>query len=277
MYDGDTRYNHGLPDPGRPRTTESQMTQRLVCLLLVLVLAATAGCASKRDDRRGGDPAENARRLYEDANASMRGGNFAAAIGSFENLTAIYPFSEEARQARLNLMYAYWRNEQPDSTIAAADRFILENPTHPRVDYALYMKGLARFPPDAGPLERLFRHDKHLRPSVEMQNAFNTFAQLLQQHPESEYTEDARQRMLYLRNRMAMHEVRVAEFYLDRHAHVAAINRARRVVESFDETPAVLPALQVMLQGYENLGLDDLAAETRRVIALNDPGRRGRR
>jgi len=276
VYDGDTRYNHGLPDPGRPRTTESQMTQRLVCLLLVLVLAATAGCASKRD-QLGGDPAENARRLYEDANASMRGGNFAAAIGSFENLTAIYPFSEEARQARLNLMYAYWRNEQPDSTIAAADRFILENPTHPRVDYALYMKGLARFPPDAGPLERLFRHDKHLRPSVEMQNAFNTFAQLLQQHPESEYTEDARQRMLYLRNRMAMHEVRVAEFYLDRHAHVAAINRARRVVESFDETPAVLPALQIMLQGYENLGLDDLAAETRRVIALNDPGRRGRR
>jgi outer membrane protein assembly factor BamD (BamD/ComL family) len=49
------------------------------------------------------------------------------------------------------------------------------------------------------------------------------------------------------------------------------------VVESFDETPAVLPALQIMLQGYENLGLDDLAAETRRVIALNDPGRRGRR
>jgi outer membrane protein assembly factor BamD len=276
VYDGDTRYNHRLPDPGRPRTTEFPMTQRLVCLLLVLVLAATAGCASSREDR-GRDPAENARRLYEDANASMRGGNYAAAIGAFENLTAIYPFSEEARQARLDLMFAYWRNEQPDSAIAAADRFILENPTHPRVDYALYMKGLARFPPDAGALERLFRHDKHLRPSVEMQNAFNTFAQLLQQHPDSEYAEDARQRMVYLRNRMAMHEVRVAEFYLDRHAHVAAINRARRVVETFDETPAVLPALQIMLQGYENLGLDDLAAETRRVIALNDPGRRARR
>jgi outer membrane protein assembly factor BamD len=165
------------------------MTQRLVCLLLVLVLAATAGCASSREDR-GKDPAENARRLYEDASDSMLGGNFAAAISAFENLTAIYPFSEEARQARLDLMYAYWRNEQPDSAIAAADRFILENPTHPRVDYALYMKGLARFPPNSGALEQLFRHDKHLRPPGEMQNAFNTFGQLLQQHPDSEYGGD---------------------------------------------------------------------------------------
>lgn len=248
------------------------MTQRLVCLLLVLVLAASAGCASKRGDKAGVDPTENARRLFENANKAMRSGSYAAAIGGFENLTAIYPFSEEARQAQLNLMYVYWRNEEPDNAVQAADRFILENPTHPRVDYALYMKGLARFPRDSGPLERLFRADINKRPPVDLMNSYNTFAQLLQQHPGSAYEEDARQRMIYLRNRLAMHEIRVAEFYLERHAHVAAINRARFVLESYQETPAAIPALRIMATGYESLGLEDLAAETRRAIAVNDPG-----
>jgi outer membrane protein assembly factor BamD len=248
------------------------MIKRLLCLILIAVLATTTGCASRRDGA-GGDAAENARRLYEEADKAMRSGNFASAVSAFENLTAIYPFSEEARQGQLNLLYVYLRNDQPDSVISAADRFMLENPTHPRVDYALYMKGLARFPRDAGPLERLFRVDLDKRPPTGMTESFNTFAQLVQRYPNSEYAEDARQRMIYLRNRLAAHEIRVAEFYLERQAHVAAINRARHVVETFQETPEVIPALRIMARAYDNLGLTELAADTRRVIQENDAGR----
>lgn len=245
------------------------MTQRLACLLLVIALAATAGCASSRKDRIGSDPSETARYLFERSNKQLQSGNFASAITGFEALTAVYPFSEEARQSQLSLMYAYWRNDQPDSAVTAADRFILENPTHPRVDYALYIKGLARFPRDAGVLERLFRSDLDKRPPGDMQNSFNTFAQLLQQFPESEYAADARQRMIYLRNRLAAHELSVADFYLQRHAHVAAINRSRYLIETYQETPAVIPALRIMAQAYDNLGLPELAEDTRKVIAAN--------
>jgi outer membrane protein assembly factor BamD len=243
------------------------MTQRLVCLLLVVALAATAGCAGRRGSER--DPFETAQRLYEQGNSRLNAGNFASAVSAFEALTAIYPFSEEARQAQLSLIYAYWRNDQPDSVVSAADQFILENPTHPRVDYALYLKGLARFPSDAGPLERLFRVNLDKRPPNEMQTSFNTFAQLLQQHPQSEYVNDARQRMIYLRNRMAAHELVVAEFYHDRNAHVAAITRVRYILENYQETPSVLPALRLMARSYDSLGLTELAADTRRVIEAN--------
>jgi outer membrane protein assembly factor BamD len=243
------------------------MIQRLACLLLVVALAATAGCASRGGSER--DPFETAQRLNEQATARLEAGNFASAISGFEALTAIYPFSEEARQAQLNLMYAYWRNDQPESVISAADQFILENPTHPRVDYALFMKGLARFPMDAGPLERTFRVNLDKRPIGDMQASFNTFAQLLQQHPQSEYVNDARQRMIYLRNRMAAHELVVAEFYHDRNAHVAAITRVRYILENYQETPSVLPALRLMARSYDSLGLTDLAADARRVIEAN--------
>lgn len=249
------------------------MTRRLVCLLLAVTLAATAGCAGnrKKDER---DPDETARRVYERAERAMGSGNYANAISGYEALTSIYPFAEESRQAQLNLMYAYLRNEEPDSAIAAADRFLLENPTHPRADYALYIKGLARFPRDPGPMERLFRVNLDERPPGEMLASFNTFAELLQRYPDSEYVGDARQRMIHLRNRLAAHEVMVADFYFRRHAYVAAINRSRYVLENFQETEAVLPALRIMARSYDSLGLAELASDTRRVIAANDPGRK---
>lgn len=245
-------------------------------LLIVLLLATSAGCAMWSSDDTEIDADENARILYGRANEALLAGNFVSAIDSLENLTAVYPFSEEARQAQLDLMYAYWRNNLPDSAIGAADRFMLENPTHPRVDYALYIQGLARFPPGPGPLESLFNTDMDKRPAGQMQAAFNTFQQLLQQHPESRYAADARQRMIYLRNRLATREVRVAEFYADRSAYVAAINRARNVLENFQETPAVMPALRIMERSYQELEMEALAADTRRIIEANEGRDAGR-
>jgi outer membrane protein assembly factor BamD len=245
------------------------MTSRLSALLSLLALAALAtGCASGRDDDLP-DPDSSAQRIFAQAEKAMASGNYPAAIAAYENLTAVYPFSDEARQSQLNLMYVYLRSDQPESVVAAADRFMLENPTHPRVDYALYMKGLARFPREAGPLERLFRIDLDKRPPAGMQQSFNTFQQLLQQHPQSVYAEDARQRMIYLRNRLAAHEGTVAQFYLDRDAYVAAVNRARTVLEAFQETPSVIPALEIMAQAYDKLGLQELAADTRRILEAN--------
>lgn len=245
------------------------MTPRLRALLALVALAAlAAGCASGRDDDLP-DPDTSAARIFNQAEKAMAGGNYPTAIAAYENLTAVYPFSEEARQAQLNLMFVYLRSEQPESVVAAADRFMLENPTHPRVDYALYMKGLARFPREAGPLERFFRIDIDKRPPAGMLESFNTFQQLLQQHPQSIYAEDARQRMVYLRNRLAAHEVTVAQFYLDRDAYVAAVNRARTVLNTFQETPSVIPALEIMAQAYDELGLQALAADTRRILEAN--------
>mgnify|MGYP001241585891 CR=1 FL=1 len=253
-----------------PRPEFMNRRHLVLLLLLLLALAGTPGCALfGGDGEEDIDPDDNAQRIYLQGQKAVSGGNYPAAISAFENLTAVYPFSEEARQAQLELMFVYLRNDQPDSVVSAADRFMLENPTHPRVDYALYMKGLARFPRERGPLERLFRIDMDKRPTGSMQDAFNTFQQLLQQHPDSVYAEDARQRMLYLRNRLAAHEITVARFYLRRSAHVAAINRAKYVLETFQETPSVLPALEIMAEGYDELGLTELAADARRILEAN--------
>jgi outer membrane protein assembly factor BamD len=88
--------------------------------------------------------------------------------------------------------------------------------------------------------------------------------------PESKYAADARQRMVFLRHTLAQHEINVGDYYMRRGAYVAAANRARYVLENHPRTPAVRGALKMLAAAYEKMGLDDLAADARRVLAYNE-------
>ena len=156
-----------------------------------------------------------------------------------------------------------------NAAVDAANKFIRENPRHPQVDYAYYIRGLAYFPDGLGPVERLFRVDASRRPQTEARRSFDNFADLLQRYPDSEWAGDARQRMIFLRNGIAAYEVNVAEYYMGRRAYIAAINRCKRVIEDYQGTPSVNDALEIMIEGYEELGLDQLAQDAARVLAEN--------
>lgn len=234
-------------------------------LILALVSAAVlAGCASRQ--RAIFQPGEGPEAVYEYGVSAMAEGNFREALLYFQALQARFPFSNVTRQAQLDMIYAYYRNRERESAIDAAEAFERENPTHPRVDYALYMRGLAQF--DQGPswIERVFKVDMTERPPRETVQAFSVFQELLRRFPESQYAPDARERMIYLRNRLATYENHVAEYYMERQAYVAAINRAKYVVEHYPGAPDTERALEIMVEAYETLGMTDLANDTRRVL-----------
>ena len=235
---------------------------RLILLLGLAVL--TSGCFFKKKDEvlQGG-----ADTLYERATKSMESGNFRNSIAYFEQLEGRYPFSNVTRQAQLDLIYAYYKNGEPESAIDAADNFMRENPTHPRVDYCLYMKGLVYFDNEANALEKLFRVDMSERPPRDSQNSFNAFQELLRRFPESEYGPDARERMVFLRNRLAAYENHVARYYVRRRAYVAALNRAKYAVENYPGAPAVKESLEIMVDCYRRLDMQDLADDAARVLA----------
>jgi outer membrane protein assembly factor BamD len=198
-------------------------------------------------------------KLYEKAQKLMLGGDYRGAVRYYEALEARYPFAEQSRQARLDIIYA-------------ADQFIRENPTHPRVDYAMYIKGLTYFERAPNFLERWFRTDLTERPPQDVRRSFQEFETLIDRYPSSEYANDARQRMIFLRNRLAEYEVHIADYYLRRKAYVAAIARARFCIENFDGAPSVKDALDIMISAYGGLGMPDLAERSREVYALNYPG-----
>lgn len=237
-------------------------------ILIIVLLAVVAGCSSGRNSV---NPEDDARKVYSKGQRALNIGNYETAITQYEYLQAVYPFSEYARQAQLDLMYAYYRNKEPDAAVEAADQFLLENPTHPRVDYAHYLKGLVNFERERGPMERFFRVDLAKRPPNKLEDSYRSFATVANEFPDSIYAEDARQRMVFLRNRLADYEVHVASYYMRRGAFVAAANRSKYVLENFQQTPAVVPALQIMVSAYRQLELPDLAEDSMRVLQENYP------
>lgn len=238
-------------------------------ILAILALhAALAGCGvfSDAEDKTKD---WSASKLYSEATASLKEGDYDQAVKYYEKLEARYPFGRYTTQAQINQAYAAYKADEPDAAIAAAERFIKLNPQHPNVDYAYYLKGLVNYNRSIGFLDRYIPSDQSQRDPGSARDSFQDFAELLRKFPNSKYATDARQRMLYLRNNLAKAEVHVANYYLRRGAYLAAAKRAASVVENYPKTTAVKDALEIMIASYTALDMPELAQDARRVLDLN--------
>ncbi len=242
-----------------------------VVAALFSLLLLLAGCAGAATD----DPTEglSAQEIYLEAKAELDNGQYETAAGLYSKLISRYPYGRYAQQALLEMAYAHYKDNELETAILTAERFIKLYPRHPSVAYAYYLRGLAAYPMEQNFLARWFNQDPAERDPRAIRRAMDFFTALLEKFPRSRYAADAGQRLVYLRNLLARHEVAVARFYLRREAFVAAANRARRVIEEFPRTPAVAEALEILAGAYEGLALPDLARDARRVLELNYPQR----
>src|ERR1043166_2756995 len=210
-------------------------------------------------------------KLYSEARTEMSDGNYAKAIKLYEKLESRFPYGRFAQQAQLEVAYAYYKDGEVASSIAACERFIKLHPNHPNVDYAYYLKGLANFNGDLGLLNIIGQQDLTERDPKAAREAFQSFKDLASRYPDSKYSGDARSRMNYLVNALASHEVHVARYYLKRGAFVAAANRAQAVLTSYPQTPANEEALLIMVKSYDALGISELRDDAERVLKKNFP------
>lgn len=243
---------------------------RFVRVAVLLLLVFLSACSSK-----GGKLAETERlaadELYQEAKQAMDNGNFDKAARYFQRLQARFPFGEISEQAQLDLAYSQYRNRKPDEATSTANRFIKTYPTHPNVDYAYYLKGLVNFDRDLGFVERYLPIEGSERDQAYARQSFVDFGELVKRFPASKYVPDARQRMTHLRESLAAYEMNVAKYYFRRGAYVASSNRAKYVVENFQQTPQTADALGLMVESYRALGKTELAQDAESVLKLNYP------
>jgi outer membrane protein assembly factor BamD len=237
-------------------------------LLLALVSCSLLACSSKDDVRT---EVENITEAYETAQEAIQRKNYRKGIQIFEAIQARFPFSDLSRQIQLELLYAYFKSGQHEQAAETADTFIRENPTHPRVDYALYIKALSYYEKDAGILERWFKRDITKRPPTDVDLAYTTLRRLVERYPTSEYSADAEQRMIAIKERMSAYENHVADYYLRRGAFVAAVNRAKSALEEYNGASGNEESLKIMVAAYDNLGMTELANNARQVLAASFP------
>ncbi len=244
---------------------------RLIALLfLISGLCLLNGCAHKPEDKRLTE-----QQYYETAQKAMRNDNYLVVIEQLEQLQSRFPFGRYANQVDLDLIYAYYRNLDFAAAQDQAERFIRLHPDHNNVDYAYYLRGLAHLTANHGIFDRFLPTHPSERDLTEAKQAFADFNYLVSHYPNSLYAEDAHQRMIYLRNLMAEHELQVARYYLHRHAYLSAENRAQYVVENYQGAPVIPDALAMMVEAYRALHIDDLAQQTEQWLKESFPNYAG--
>jgi outer membrane protein assembly factor BamD len=114
------------------------MTRMKYLVAAATLSLALAGCSGSKEVVPDNPPNE----IYATAQQKLQDGNWKAAITQLEALDNRYPFGPYSQQVQLDLIYAYYKNADLPLAQAAIDRFIRLNPTHPNIDYVMYMRGL---------------------------------------------------------------------------------------------------------------------------------------
>lgn len=233
--------------------------KKLMLRTLLIALPLALGACASNPGQSGGVKTEA--QYYQEASTALKAGNYGVAVTGFEALESQYPVGRYTEQAQLEVIYGKYMQAEYLAAITAADRYLRLHPESPRLDYVLYLRGLSNYSIDQDSILKRLPVNMAHRDFGQARIAFDDFRQVITRYPDSPYANDARQRMIYLRNQLAEAELHVARYYETRGALVAVVNRARWVVENYPESDAVPEALQMLVKNYKALGMNDLAEQ----------------
>jgi len=257
-----------MMDPTR-RSAVQRARHALSRRLLPIVLAVlVGGCTSLEKDPTAKWDAD---RLYNEARTELQAGAWTKARELYEKLEARYPFGRYAQQAQIEIAYCYYKEGETADAISATDRFLKLNPNSPNADYVYYLRGLVNFIEPPVLLGPLVQYRVSERDPKALLDSFEAFKELITRFPASRYHDDALLRISFLRDALADHEVRVADYYYRRGAYLAAINRAQAALREYQGAPATERALGIMVHSYERLELPELRVSAERVLRANFP------
>ena len=243
---------------------------RILALFLVFQLSGCMFGLLKTTKKGENTEGWTVTQFYEAGKQVLEDSDWKSAIAFFIALEARYPYGRYAQQAQLYVAYAHYKEDDQDAAILAADRFIRLHPNHPSVDYAYYIKGLSSFNDEKGMAGYVMKNwiDQNMseRDPKASNESFQSFKELVTRFPDSPYRADSIKRMNFLFNTVAMGEIYVARYNMSRGAYVAAINRAQFTLNEFPQTPATKHALEIMVEAYDELGMDDLRDDAKRVM-----------
>ena len=226
------------------------------------------GCSTLNGLIEKPDDEKTVEEFYTDATEGFKEQQWDTAIQNYEKLKAYFPYGRYAEQTHLELAYAYYKYDEPESAILELDEFIRLFPKHKQLAYAYYLKGLAADSIIRSWLDN-FLTDPATRDIKSAKRAYNYYSELLNRFPESKYAVVASKRLVILRNQMARHELKVAQFYFNKEAYLASANRAKYILENYPQASSTIKALAMLEQSYGRLGMTEAQADVSKVYELN--------
>jgi outer membrane protein assembly factor BamD len=200
--------------------------------------------------------------LYNEAMDMMEVRNFEGAVTAFEEVDRQHPYSVWATKAQLMSAYVYYRADRYDEAIIALDRFIDLHPGNRDIAYAYYLRAVSYYEQivDVGRDQKITRL------------ALDALRDVLRRFPNTEYARDSQLKLDLTQDHLAGKEMAIGRFYQRREEHLAAINRFRSVIRTYETTTHVPEALHRLVESYVALGIVEEAERTASVLGYNFPG-----
>ena len=257
--------------------------KRFYTIIAIISALSISGCSIPKIPFIGSKDAsgtsffqDSPQKLYSIANRKMQSGKYDDALESYNEFIVKYPFGSLSEKGRLERIFVLNKLNETEEAELATDQFVDQYPLHPNIDYAYFMRGIIQFEKKRSGLGRRFGGAVEVdRNKSRMEKSFNAFQDLITKYPNSQYVPDAQLRMTFLRNKMAEHEFGVAKFYAKRNANIGVINRCKYIIENFEQSPAVIDALNLMVITYNKMDLPELANEAQAILDANYKGIKG--
>ncbi len=244
----------------------SQRFARILPVMVVIVVLS--GCASfnpfgksNDEDEKPAEPDIPAEQLYNDGLVYLNSARYARAAEKFKEIDQQHPYSNWAQKGLLMQAFSNYRRGAYPETIAASERFISLYPSADDAAYAQYLIGQSYY----AQIQDISRDQTHSSKALE---ALQT---VIDQYPESEYVEPARQKILVATDQLAAKEMDVGRYYLNKRRYLAAIGRFKTVVSDYQTTRHVEEALMRLTESYLALGLAHEAQAAAAILGHNFP------
>lgn len=232
----------------------------MLCVMAALVLA---GCSSDGEEEIAYEerPVEA---IYNKALDYLEAGDYRRAAAEFDEVERQHPYSVWARRAMLMAAYTYYKINEYDTAILAAQRFIALYPGGDEASYAHYLVALSYY-------ERIsdVRRDQKIT-----EQAYAALLEVLRRYPDSKYSRDAQLKLELTIDHLAGKEMEIGRYYLNQRNYLAAINRFRAVIENYQTTTHTPEALHRLTEAYLSLGIAPEAQTAAAILGHNFPGSR---
>lgn len=240
--------------------TDFKGAKRFILLGAALTLTACGSLGGNQKEQLAyiERPAEL---IYNQAVDELERRDWANAKLLFQEVERQHPFSRWARRALLMSAYTSYRSADYEESISTAQRYVSLHPGSDSAPYAYYLIAINYY-------DQIYDVGRDQATTVAAEAALQ---QIVRRYPDSDYARDARLKLELTQDHLAGKEMSIGRYYQKENQQLAAINRFRNVVTTYETTSQTEEALHRLVESYVTLGVIQEAKLVGSVLGYNYP------
>lgn len=196
---------------------------------------------------------------FEEGYKELEDGDVLFAAKKFNEAELLYPQSSWAPRAALMSAYAYYSQDYYYDAEYELKRFLKVYPNEKDVPYAHYLLGMVYY-------ERIVDEKKDLGPLVMAEEKFRFIEK---NYPNTDFALDSSYKLDLIQDYLASKEMYIGIHYMKKKKWIAAINRFKNVVNTYEETSFIDEALHRLVELHYKLGLIEESQKYATLLGYN--------